>query len=72
MYHARIYVIELHKQHKALIVHTIVVHIKELFHEEVRSKRFEVSKMLFRSKMEEGTSLVQYALKMNGYIVRLD
>ena len=28
--------------------------------------------MLFRSRMQEGTSLVQYALKMHGYIVRLD
>ena len=28
--------------------------------------------MLFRSRMQERTSLVQYALKMHGYIVRLD
>ena len=28
--------------------------------------------MLFHSKMQEGTSPVQYASKMNGYIVRLD
>ena len=26
----------------------------------------------FPSEMQEGTSPVQYALKMNGYIVRLD
>ena len=28
--------------------------------------------MIFRSKMQERTSPVQYALKMNGYTVRLD
>ena len=28
--------------------------------------------MLFRSRMQEGTSPVHYALKMHGYIVRLD
>ena len=28
--------------------------------------------MLFRSKMQEGTFPVEYALKMNGYIVRLE
>ena len=33
---------------------------------------YEVSKMLFRSRLQEGTSPVQYALKMHGYIVRLD
>ena len=49
-----------------------VLHLKELFHEQARSERFKVSKMLFRSKMQEGTSPVQYALKMHGYIVRLD
>ena len=28
--------------------------------------------MLFRFRMQEGTSLVQYALMMHGYIIRLD
>ena len=52
--------------------HAIVIHLKDLFHEQERSERFEVSKLLFRSKIQEGTSPLQYALKMNGYIVRLD
>ena len=62
----------LQKQHEAMTTYDIVAHLKELFHEQARSERFEVSKMLFRSRMQEGTSLVQYALKMHGYIVRLD
>ena len=52
--------------------YTIVFHLKEMFDDQARSERFEVSKLLFRSKITEGTSPVQYALKMNGYIVRLE
>ena len=55
-----------------MTTYDIAVHLKELFHEQSKSERFEVSKMLFRSRMQEGTSPVQYALKMNGYIVKLD
>ena len=46
------------QKHVAMIAHAIVIHLKELFHEKTRSKRFKVSKLLFRSKMQEGTSLV--------------
>ena len=62
----------LQKQHEAMTAYDIVVHLKELFHKQARSERFEVSKMLFRSRIQDGTSPVQYALKMHGYIVRLD
>ena len=62
----------LQKQHQAMTAYDIVTNLKELFHEQMRSERFEVSKMLFRFKMQEGTSPVQYSLKMHGYIVRLD
>ena len=62
----------LQKQHEAMTTYDIVAHLKELFHEQARSKRLEVSKMLFHSRMQEGTSPVQYALKMHGYIVKMD
>ena len=62
----------LQKQHEAMTAYDIIAHLKELFHEQVRSERFDVSKMLFRSRMQEETSPLQYALKMHGYIVRLD
>ena len=62
----------LQKQHEAMTAYDIITHLKELFHEQVRSERFDVSKMLFRSRMQEETSPLQYALKMQGYIVRLD
>ena len=38
----------------------------------MRIERFKVSSLLFGSKMEVGTSLVQYALKMHDHIERLD
>ena len=62
----------LQKQHEAMTTYDIVAHLKELFHEQARSERFKVSKMPFCSRMQEGTSPIQYALKMQGYIVRLD
>ncbi|KAJ8753578.1 hypothetical protein K2173_022819 [Erythroxylum novogranatense] len=51
--------------------HTIVFHLRELFDEQARSERFETSRLLFTTKMTPGSSAVQYALKMNGYIERL-
>ena len=63
---------ELQKQHEAMTAHAIVFHLKELFHEQTRSERFEVSKLLFFSKIQEGTSPIQYTLKRNGNIVRLN
>ena len=48
----------LQKQHEAMIAYDIVAHLKELFHEQVRSERFKVSKMLFLSRMQERTSPV--------------
>ena len=33
-----------------------------------RSERFKISKLLFSTKMQVGTSLVHHALKMNTYI----
>ena len=62
----------LQKLHEAMTAYDIVAHLKELFHEQARSKRFMVSKMHFHSRMQEGTSPVQYALKMHEYIVRFD
>ena len=48
--------------------YSIVRHLRELYNEHVRTKRFKVSELLFGFKIEEGTSLVQHALKMYEYI----
>ncbi|KAJ8772352.1 hypothetical protein K2173_027529 [Erythroxylum novogranatense] len=58
---------ELQKQHESMDAHTIVFHLRELFDEQARSERFETSRLLFTTKMTPGSSVVQYALKMNGY-----
>ena len=58
-------------QHKAMEAYDIVIYLKELFDKHVRSERFETSKLLFRTKMQVGTSPVHHALKMNTYIERL-
>ena len=49
----------------------IVTHLKELFDKHARFERFEISNLLFSTKMQVGTSPVQHALKMNTYIERL-
>ncbi|KAJ8748251.1 hypothetical protein K2173_000823 [Erythroxylum novogranatense] len=59
---------ELQKQHESMDAHTIVFHLRELFDEQARSERFETSRFLFTTKMTPGSSAVQYALKMNGYL----
>ena len=47
---------KLQKQHKTMGGYTIVFHLRELFDKHARSKRFEVSKLLFSTKMQVGTS----------------
>ena len=61
---------ELQIQHETMEAYDTVIHLKELFDKHVRFERFKISKLLFRSKMQVGTSLVQHALKMNTYIER--
>ena len=53
-------------------LYSIVRHLRELYNEQARTERFKVSKLLFGSKMEKGSSLVQHALKMYEYIERLN
>ena len=55
---------EFQKQHKAMDAYSIVRHLRENYNEQARTKRVKVSNLLFISKIEDGTSLVQYALKM--------
>ena len=59
---------ELRKLHEVMDAYTMIYHLTELFDEQARFERFETSKMLFCTKMVDGTSLVSHTLKMNGYI----
>ena len=44
---------------------TILLHLKE-FEVQSRTERYEISKVLFRYRMIEGTSAMQHGLKMYG------
>ena len=62
---------ELQKQHEHMDAHTIILHLRELFDEQARTERYEISKQLFRSKMMEGTSVATHGLKILGLIEKL-
>ena len=47
-------------------------HLKELFAENARIKRYDTSRALFSCRMQEGTSVSTHVLKMIGYIERLE
>ena len=59
---------ELQIQHETIEAYDIIIHLRELFDKPVRSERFEISKLIFSTKMQLRISLVQHALKMNTYI----
>ena len=63
---------EFQKHYKIVDAYSIVRHLWEHYNEQARTERFKVSELLFGSKMEEGTSPVQYALKMFEHIERLN
>ena len=58
-------------QHRTMEAYTIVIHLREIFDKHAKFERFEISKLLFSTKMQMRTSLVHHALKMNTYIKRL-
>ena len=63
---------EFQKLYKTVDVYSVMWHPREHYNEQESTKRFKVSELLFGSKMEEGTSPVQHALKMYKHIERLD
>ena len=61
----------LQKQHEHIDAPTILLYLQELFEKQNRTERYEISKALFRCRNVEGTSDMQYDMKMNGYIESL-
>ena len=49
----------------------IILNLRELFTKKNRTKRFDISKEFFRSKMFEGSLVRPHVLKMIGFITRL-
>ena len=62
---------KLQLHHETMEEYDIVIHLKKLFDKDVRSERFEISKLLFSTEMQVRTSPMKHALKMNTYIERL-
>ena len=60
------------KQYKIVDAYSIVRHLRKHCNEQASIKRFKVTRLLFGSKMEVGTSPVQYALKKYNHIKRLN
>ena len=44
--------IELQMQHETMEAYDIIIHLKELFYKHARFERFEISKLLFSTKMQ--------------------
>ena len=62
---------ELQKQHMDMDPRSMMKHLTELYAEQSRTERYELSKSLFRSRMAEGTSVHAHMLKMIEKIERL-
>ena len=63
---------EFQKRYKTEDSYSIVCHLREHYNEQVAFQGFKVTRLLFSSKMEVGTSPVQYALQMYNHVKRLD
>ena len=60
------------KRYKTEDAYSIVRHLREHYNKQAAIKKFKVTRLLFGSKMDVGTSPVQYALQMYNRIERLD
>jgi hypothetical protein len=63
---------ELQRYYENIDVHTMTIHLKELFDKESRTERYETSMELFCYKMIEGSLVNTHVLKMIGYIKKLN
>ena len=63
---------EFQKLYKTVDAYSIVLHLRELYNVQARTKRVKVSKLFSGSKMEERTSPMQHALKIYEYIESLN
>ena len=63
--------LEFQKRYKNEDAYSIVLHLRERYNKQVAIEGFKVARLLFGSKMEVGTSPLQYALLMYNRIERL-
>ncbi|XP_042423332.1 uncharacterized protein LOC122010935 [Zingiber officinale] len=63
---------ELQRQHKNMSAREIDQHLRDLFQESARVERYETSRALFHTMLEEGNQVGSHVFKMIGYIERLE
>ena len=62
---------ELQRQHEDMEPRAMLLHLMELFAEQSRNQRYEISKSLFKARMVESSSVQAHVLKMIEWIERL-
>ena len=62
---------ELQRQHDSMDTHSILLNLKELYGEQSRTARYEISKQLFYARMAEGSSVQDHVLMVIDLITRL-
>ncbi|XP_017976402.1 PREDICTED: uncharacterized protein LOC108661923 [Theobroma cacao] len=62
----------LQEQHEAMNALDIILNLKEMFDKESCTKRFDISRELFRGQMFEESPLRPHVLKTIGYLIRLE
>ena len=62
---------ELQRQHDSMDTQSILLNLKELYGEQSRTARYEISKQLFRARMTERTSVQDHVLMVIDLITRL-
>jgi hypothetical protein len=63
--------LEFQRQYRNMDVHTMIMHLKEIFDEASWIERYETSNKLFCYKMIEGSLVNTHILKMIDYIEKL-
>ncbi|PKI52257.1 hypothetical protein CRG98_027355 [Punica granatum] len=62
---------ELQKQHENMRAYDMIVHLRQLYQEQARHERFDISKALFQARLTEGSLVGLHVLKMIGYVEAL-
>ncbi|XP_054782699.1 uncharacterized protein LOC129289995 [Prosopis cineraria] len=63
---------ELQRHLEHMEAYEMIVHLKEIFQQQVRQERYETIKALHSCKMAEGASFSTHVLKMKSYIDHLE
>jgi hypothetical protein len=63
---------DLQKQHEHVDAYTMIQGLREIFENQARAERYNISKALFACKLAEGSPISPHVIKMMGYIETLD